>query len=120
MNPFESHNRSNSGPGGSIPVTVLIDANNVRRSVWPNISGEELVERCQAWAQAHGHEAIPVFDGRESADDRIIERARELRAEGRPFWLVTSDRALRARAEHGSERVIGGGSFARELLRGRP
>ena len=96
--------------------TVLVDANNVRRSVWPNITKEELADLCEAWARAHGHEVDVVFDGRESADDQIARRASELRAAGLPFWLVTSDRGLRARAEHGAERVVGGGSFARELV----
>lgn len=95
---------------------MLVDANNVRRSVWPNVSGEELVERCRAWARAHGHEVVPVFDGSVSADDQIAERALQLRAESRRFWLVTSDRGLRSRAEAGAERVIGGGTFVRELL----
>jgi hypothetical protein len=95
---------------------VLVDANNVRRSVWPNVSGEELVARCEAWAEERGHKVMVIFDGRVSADDRIAEKAAELRAESRPFWLVTSDRGLRERAEPGAERVIGGGSFVRELL----
>jgi hypothetical protein len=30
-------------------------------------------------------------------------------------WLVTSDRELRERAGSGAERVIGGGSFLRQL-----
>ena len=97
-------------------MTVLVDANNVRRSVWPNISGDELADLCQAWSRAHGHEVDVIFDGRESADDQIARRASELRAAGLPFWLVTSDRGLRARAEDGADRVVGGGSFARELL----
>jgi hypothetical protein len=83
MDAFEPHARSNSFPPGAIPVTVLVDANNVRRSVWPNVSGEELVERCRAWARAHGYEVVPVFDGSVSADDQIAERALQLRAESR-------------------------------------
>jgi hypothetical protein len=59
-----------------------------------------------------------VGTGRESADDVIAEEAGRLAAEGRPFWLVTSDRGLRARAGYGAGRVIGGGSFAGELLSG--
>lgn len=97
-------------------TTVLVDANNVRRSIWPNISKEELADRCEAWSREHGHEVEVVFDGRESADDQIVRKAAELRAAGLPFWLFTSDRGLRARAEDGAERVVGGGSFARELL----
>ena len=34
-----------------------------------------------------------------------------------PYWLVTSDRELRERAGQAAERVIGGGTFARELTR---
>jgi rRNA-processing protein FCF1 len=57
---------------------------------------------------------ILFFEGEESADDRIAREAAEL--EG-PYWLVTSDRGLRERAAARAERVIGGGSFARELRR---
>jgi hypothetical protein len=59
---------------------------------------------------------VVVFEGAETADDRIAREASEL--EG-PYWLVTSDRGLRARAGDAAERVIGGGSFARELSAGR-
>jgi predicted RNA-binding protein with PIN domain len=113
-------------------TTVLVDAENTRRSRWPNISGRELVERCRAWADSADAEVVVVFDGDaptlsggprvsvvgtegESADDWIARRAAELRAEGRPFWLVTSDRELRARAGPGAERLIGGGSFVHQL-----
>jgi hypothetical protein len=120
MDAFESLAHSNSYSNGSIPVTVLVDANNVRRSIWPNISEEELVRRCEAWAHTHGHDVVAIFDGRRSADDEIAERAGALRAAGRPFWLVTSDRGLRARAEEGAGRVLGGGAFVRELLAGDP
>jgi len=68
---------------------VLVDAENVRRSQWPNISEEELVELVREWAK----------------------RAAELDG----YWLVTSDRELRERAGGRAERVIGGGSFANEL-----
>lgn len=96
---------------------MLVDANNVRRSIWPNLTGAELADRCEAWARAKGHDVAVVFDGPVSADDRIAEMAAELSGEGRPFWLVTSDRGLRARAEGGAARVLGGGAFVRELLR---
>jgi predicted RNA-binding protein with PIN domain len=115
------------------PVTVLVDARNVQRSLWPNIPDDELVERCWAWAQREGVDAVLVFDGRapsgipderritvvgtagESADDWLIRETAARRRSGRPFWLVTSDRALRAAAADGAERVIGGGSFAWSL-----
>jgi rRNA-processing protein FCF1 len=53
-----------------------------------------------------------VFEGEETADDRITREASELDG---PYWLVTSDRGLRERAGGRAERLIGGGSFAREL-----
>lgn len=105
-------------------VTVLVDARNVLRSVWPNLAEREVVERTRAWAEREGVEAEIVFDGRapeggigsgaESADDWIARRAGELDA----YWLVTSDRELRERAGGRAERTIGGGAFAR-LLQGR-
>ena len=48
-------------------------------------------------------------------DDRIAREAAEVDG---PYWLVTSDRGLRNRAAAKAERVIGGGSFARELRGG--
>jgi uncharacterized protein YaiI (UPF0178 family) len=114
-------------------VLVFVDANNVRRSQWPNLTDEELVERTRNWATRHGHELVVVFDrqapggvvgsqrlderttligsGVESADDWLI---REVPAEP-GAWLVTSDRALREAAGGSAGRVIGGGSFLREL-----
>jgi len=66
----------------------------------------------EAWAERRGVEARVVFEGDETADDRIARETAEL---GAPYWLVTSDRGLRDRAAGNAERVIGGGSFAREL-----
>jgi len=106
-------------------VLVLVDAPNVRRSLWPNLSPERLVELLARWADAEGVEAIAVFDGpapdgvagievvgTESADDWITRRAAEL---SEPYVLVTSDRQLRERAGGNAERIVGGGAFAREL-----
>jgi predicted RNA-binding protein with PIN domain len=108
-------------------VLVLVDAPNVRRSLWPNFSPERLVELLARWAEAEGVEAIAVFDGpapdgvagievvgtgAESADDWITRRAAEL---SEPYVLVTSDRELRERAGRNAERIVGGGAFAREL-----
>jgi hypothetical protein len=115
-------------------IVALVDASNVRRSTWPNIPAEELPALVGRWAEGEGVQAVLVFDGPapevgevgpvelvstggESADDEIARRASELRA--RPearFWLVTSDRGLRARAADGAERTIGGGTLARALL----
>jgi hypothetical protein len=104
---------------------VVVDAENVRRSLWPNLSRERLVELTRRWAAEEGHELLVVFDGQapeeapdlvstgsETADDWI---AREAAGLAEPWWLVTSDRELRARAGGIADRVIGGGSFAREL-----
>jgi predicted RNA-binding protein with PIN domain len=93
-------------------ATVLVDAENVRRSVWPNIGRVELEQRCRDWAHAHGHEVRVVWEGDESADDRIAWEVRQLQS---PVWVVTSDRELRERVAAHAERVVGGGSFAREL-----
>ena len=93
-------------------ATVLVDAENVRRSLWPNMSGDELADRMAAWAEANGHDAIVVWEGSESADDRIAREVRELDP---PVWVVTSDRELRERVRPYAERIVGGGSFAREL-----
>jgi len=102
-----------------------VDAENVRRSQWPNLGRAELVERCRRWAKKEGHELRVVFDGRapldaadvvaaagETADDWLIRETPEFER----YWLVTSDRALRAAAGKRAERVIGGGAFL-SLLR---
>jgi predicted RNA-binding protein with PIN domain len=126
--------------GGVLPPAVLVDARNVLRSQWPNIPERELVELCRDWAEAQGVRAVVVFDGdapgglvgeqevaphcllvgtgSESADDWLVRVAAELRAGHEPFWLVTTDRALRELASVGADKVVGGGSFARELWRG--
>ena len=107
-------------------VTVIVDAENVRRSRWPNIAAPRLVELVRAWAEAEGVEALVVFDGGapedapdvvgtagESADDWIAREAGRFA----PYWLVTSDRGLRERAGGGAERVLGGGAFAGTIQR---
>jgi rRNA-processing protein FCF1 len=84
------------------------------------------VELVRDWAERHDVRALVVFDGRapveaedvvgtgrEIADDWIAREAPSYA----PYWLVTSDRELRERAGRNAERVIGGGSFARELTR---
>jgi hypothetical protein len=103
-------------------TVVLVDARNVLRSRWPNVPEEELVERVREWADQEGVRALIVFDGRapdggigtagESADDWIARAATDLEE---PFWLVTSDRGLRARAGQKADRLLGGGAFLREL-----
>jgi predicted RNA-binding protein with PIN domain len=102
-------------------VIVLVDAQNVRRSLWPNLSPERLVELLAAWAAEQSAEVIAVFDGpapaplagielvgtgAESADDWITAKAAEL---SEPFTLVTSDRELRDRAGADAERASAAG-----------
>jgi predicted RNA-binding protein with PIN domain len=106
-------------------VLVLVDGRNVQRSRWPNVSDEELVAACAAWAAREGHRAVVVFDGRapewaadgvcevvgtggESADDWIARRAGDL---DERHWLVTSDRELRERAGAKAAETTGGGRF---------
>jgi predicted RNA-binding protein with PIN domain len=91
---------------------VLVDGENVRRSLWPNMPKDELEERAAQWAEQHGHDLTVVWEGAETADDRIAHDVRELEP---PVWVVTSDRGLRQRVSDRTERLIGGGSFAREL-----
>jgi predicted RNA-binding protein with PIN domain len=95
-------------------ATVLVDAENVRRSVWPNISRAELEQLAREWGSDHGHDVQVVWEGNETADDRIAYEVRQFRP---PVWVVTSDRGLRDRIADHVERVIGGGTFARELRR---
>lgn len=99
----------------------MVDAENVRRSRWPNLSKEELVDRCREWAASEGLELLVVFDGEspEQADDLIGSGARPAddviaELEG-PFWLASSDRELCERVAGRAERVFGGGAFLREL-----
>lgn len=128
--PADSHR---SGPR----LDVLVDAENVRRSRWPNVRRDRLVELVSRWAGERGHRAVIVFDGqapgglvgeraledgtqlvgtgRGSADDWLAGAAESRRASARPYILVTSDRNLRERAASGAEDVIGGGAFLREL-----
>ena len=104
---------------------VVVDAENVRRSAWPNLSRDDLVSRARAWAEREGAELLIVFDGdapedapdlvgsgRRSADDLIAE------LDG-PFWLASSDRELRERVGPRAERFVGGGSFLAELREAR-
>jgi rRNA-processing protein FCF1 len=92
-----------------------VDAENVRRSLWPNIARDELAELVDRWADREGVDARVIWEGAETADDRIAREAADLDG---PYWLVTSDRGLRERAAAKADRVIGGGSFAHELRGG--
>ena len=86
----------------------------MRRSSWPNVPRADLVRLVEAWARREGGVEARVFwEGEESADDAIVRAAEALDR----YWLVTSDRGLRARAAGRAERVLGGGAFLRELCR---
>lgn len=102
---------------------IVVDAENVRRSAWPNVSKEELVTRSRAWADREGLVLLVVFDGDppekaadllgsggRSADDVIAE------LDG-SFTLASSDRELRERVGGRAERLIGGGTFLREIAK---
>jgi hypothetical protein len=102
---------------------VVVDAENVRRSRWPNLSRKELVRRARVWADRERHELVVVFDGTppedaadllgsRNADDAIVDLASQLAP---PWWLVTSDRGLRERVGDRPARVLGGGSFVRAI-----
>ena len=106
---------------------MVVDAENVRRSRWPNLSREELVRRTREWAALEGHELLIVFDGvppedapdlvgSGNADDAIAELAEDL---DRTWWLVSSDRGLRDRVGAQPTRVVGGGSFVRTIQSAR-
>jgi hypothetical protein len=109
-----------------VTTTVLVDAENVRRSRWPNLTREELVRSAREWARDNGKQLVVVFDGQPperavdlvagepSADDWLAAHARA----HTPYWLVTSDRELRGRAGVGAERIVGGGAFL-ELIASR-
>jgi hypothetical protein len=102
-------------------ILVVVDAENVRRSTWPNISKEELVERTRGWAEREGASLLIVFDGAppEQAPDLVGSGGRtadDVIAElDGPFTLVSSDRGLRDLVGDRAERTIGGGSFLGEL-----
>jgi hypothetical protein len=74
-------------------VRVYVDAENVRRSLWPNLGRDELVALVEAWGRREGVRPVVVFEGRETADDEI---ARQAAAHDGPYRLVTSDRGLRS------------------------
>jgi rRNA-processing protein FCF1 len=76
---------------------------------------DELERRGEAWGKREGHDVRIVWEGSNSADDQIARLVEELEP---TVWVVTSDRDLRDRVAERAERIIGGGSFARELRRG--
>ena len=61
-------------------ATVLVDGENVRRSLWPNMSRAELVDRSYAWAEREGHEVSVIWEGPGTADDEIVALSPRSRA----------------------------------------
>jgi hypothetical protein len=59
---------------------VIVDGENVRRSLWPNMPPEELMSRSRAWGDRHGHRVEVVWEGSGTADDEIARLAEELEA----------------------------------------
>ena len=94
---------------------VLVDGENVRRSVWPNIDRGKLEPLVDAWAADRGLEARVIWEGRRTADDVIVEEARVAESE---VWVATSDRELRTRVAPRVTRLVGGGNLARALRGG--
>jgi hypothetical protein len=102
---------------------VVVDAENARRSRWPNLSKDELLERARKWAKREGVDLLVVFDGRAPedgadvafaphADDAIVQIVHDHNG---PVWLVTSDRELRRRAGEHAVRTLGGGGFVGQI-----
>jgi rRNA-processing protein FCF1 len=113
---------------------LVVDAENVRRSVWPNVELDELVALCARHGEEAGVDVVVALDGPatragapgsvrllaepgRSADDVIVELLAGL-APG-AVTVATSDRGLRARLEGRGVSFVGGGGFVRELLRHR-
>ena len=109
------------------PVT-LVDAENVRRSQWPNIGREELVALVRRWAEATGSHALVVFDGdppdvegtrtvkvvgttKESADDRIARDAEKLARRDGPTGSSPRTAGCARGAGGRAEDLVGGGTF---------
>jgi hypothetical protein len=118
-------------------ITLVVDARNVMRSRWPNLTEDRVIDLTRAWADREDAGALIVFDGTPagfgigvseldertfvvgttgSADDWIAERAKRLAEAGKRLWLVSSDRGLKQRVAPFVERTMGGGSFAGKLL----
>lgn len=102
---------------------MIVDAENVRRSLWPNLSPTELVAQTREWAAREGNDVVIVFDGpapeeapdvvsSRYADDEIVRLVEKAEP---PVWVVTSDRELRERVAGDAQRLLGGGKFVRSL-----
>jgi hypothetical protein len=102
---------------------VVVDAENARRSRWPNLSKHELLERARTWAKRQGVDLLVVFDGHAPddapdvasaphADDEVV---RIVHAHDGLVWVVTSDRELRQRVGDRAAKLMGGGGFIGQI-----
>lgn len=125
---------------GRTPVrrTIIVDGQNVRRSTWPNVEEQRLVDELERWASSEHDDAelVVFFDARSAvarsggradvrlvpyADDELVTLARERAGAGYVVLVATSDRELRRRLEAvGAEIPWGGGRLLGELGLGRP
>lgn len=99
-----------------------------------------LVDAAAGWAASSGHDVVVTFDGAgpwrpgrvritmqlevqgsggAEGDDLIERQAALAGSEGRAYWLVSNDRALRMVAGAQAERTLDSDAFAR-LLTARP
>lgn len=65
---------------------------------------------------AQGSGEVEVIRAEGAGDDAVLAAVRELRADGRPVGVVSSDRALAERCRGLGARVTGAGEFRRALL----
>ena len=61
--------------GLDLRTLLVVDAENVRRSAWPNVSKEDLVARARAWAEREQADLLIVFDGRSARGRRRTSSA---------------------------------------------
>jgi hypothetical protein len=118
--------------------TIIIDGQNVRRSTWPNVDEQRLVDELERWVESEHADAelVVYFDASRViaaagnradvrlvpyADDELVTLARERVRAGHVVLVATSDRELRRRLEAvGAEVAWGGGRMLGELGLGRP
>ena len=77
---------------------MLVDAENVRRSVWPNIGVRELAERSAEWGRQHDALVVVVYDGSGPAVEgvRTVDQLAEIRARSQVEIDAAADRAAEA------------------------
>ena len=85
-------------------VTVFVDAENVRRSLWPNLTRQELVKRAQAWGSREGHVVVLFETAKLDSKRRVGVEIRVLRLEHRGPNL-TAQSATRGPGTHAPQIV---------------